>query len=272
MLVHGLSGFDNIGGVVNYFHRIPWNLERSGAKVYTPSVSAFNSSELRGQQLADYLITLPEDKFNLVGHSQGAPTSRVAAALIPHKVASVTSVSGVNRGSKVADVTLGILPPGLSRDVAVSIFDTLGALVNLFSGADNPQDALASAESLSSAGALALNEALDWKGVSSDCSSISENVNIDGYNVKMFSWAGDRRFTNFLDVSDGLLSITGLAFQGEANDGLVGVCSMRLGRVISTSYNLNHVDTANHLFGLRGFTNPVSIYRSHANRLKNKGL
>ena len=96
VLVHGISGFDNIGGLINYFHTVPYNLERSGAKVYVPSVSAFNSSEQRGQQLVDFLAQLPEDKFNLIGHSQGSPTIRVTAALVPEKVASVTSVNGVN--------------------------------------------------------------------------------------------------------------------------------------------------------------------------------
>ena len=40
VLVHGVTGFDTIGGLINYFHTIPWNLERDGAKVYVASVSA----------------------------------------------------------------------------------------------------------------------------------------------------------------------------------------------------------------------------------------
>ena len=36
---------------------------------------------------------------------------------------------------------------------------------------------------------------------------------------------------------------------------------------------MNHVDAINHLFGARSWrTDPVSLYRSHANRLKNRGL
>lgn len=63
-----------------------------------------NSSEQRGQQLANYINGLGHSKVNIMAHSQGAPTSRVTASLIPHKVASVTSINGVNKGSKVADV------------------------------------------------------------------------------------------------------------------------------------------------------------------------
>jgi triacylglycerol lipase len=32
------------------------------------------------------------------------------------------------------------------------------------------------------------------------------------------------------------------------------------------------VDAITHLFGIRGWTEPVSLYRQHANRLKSKGV
>ncbi len=272
VLVHGISGFDSVGGVVDYFHTVPYNLRRSGAKVYVASVSAFNSSEARGQQLANYLMTLPESKFNLIGHSQGAPTTRVAASLVPHKVASVTSVNGANLGSKVADIALGVLPEGVIRSVAVSVANAAGSVINFLSNNQNTQDSLASAVTLSTAGTTALNNALGNKGLSGNCSSINENVNIDGHNVKMFSWSGTYPLTNFFDISDGPLGITALAFGFERNDGLVSECSSKLGNVIYSRYHMNHIDAVNHLFGIRGWTNPVSLYRSHANRLKNRGL
>ena len=272
VLVHGFSGFNNVGGLIGYFHTVPFNLRRSGAKVYVPSVSAFNSSEARGQQLANYLMTLPESKFNLIGHSQGSPTSRVAASLVPNKVASITSVNGVNKGSKVADVLLGTVPSGVGQNLVAGILNAAGSLINFFSGNNNQQDALASAQSLSTQGSTQLNQALGNKGISSNCSSLSENVNIGGNNIKMFSWSGNRSVTNIFDITDGFLGGTSLAFNGEQNDGLVSVCSSKLGNVISTSYQMNHVDAINHLFGARGWTNPVSLYRSHANRLRNKNL
>lgn len=272
VLVHGFSGFDNIGGLIGYFHTVPYNLRRSGATVYVPSVSAFNSSELRGEQLANYLMTLPESKFNLVGHSQGSPTARVAASLVPHKVASITSVNGANKGSKVADVILGLVPGDVGQGLASSILNAGGELINFFSGSSNPQDGLASAMSLSTQSSMALNQALGNKGISRNCRSLSEDVNINGHNIKMFSWSGNRPLTNVFDITDGFLGVTSLAFGFERNDGLVSVCSSKLGRVISTSYRLNHVDAINHLFGARGWTNPVTLYRTQANRLRNKSL
>ncbi len=56
VLVHGVTGFDTIGGLINYFHTIPWNLERDGAKVYVASVSALNDSEQRGASLAQQIV------------------------------------------------------------------------------------------------------------------------------------------------------------------------------------------------------------------------
>jgi len=272
VLVHGISGFDNFGGVIDYFHTIPYNLERSGAKVYTPAVAAFATSEVRGEQLADYLNQLPEAKFNLIGHSQGSPTSRVAAALVPHKVASVTSINGVNTGTAVADIVLELFPDGtIQQDIVASIGDAFGDFINFLSGANFEQDALGSAHTLSTPGTTLLNDALDWKGVSTTCSSGPEDVDISGYNIKMFSFGGNTPFTNFLDASDYFLTATSVAFQGVENDGLTSVCSSKLGNVIGI-FEMNHVDAVNHIFGVRGAVNVVSLYRSHANRLKNKDL
>ncbi|MBW4934607.1 lipase family alpha/beta hydrolase [Marinobacter sp. F4206] len=275
VLVHGVTGFNTIGGLVNYFHTIPWNLERSGAKVYSASVSFVNSSEQRGQQLANYVNGLGHSRVNLMAHSQGAPTSRVTASLIPHKIASITSIDGVNKGSKVADVVRGIIPPGsYVEGGAQAIANALGDLVNALSGSSNPQDGVAALETLTTPGTTALNDALGWKGVNrSSCSGTDENVWINGNRIKYFSWTGRSVWTNILDVSDPFLGITSLAFGSEPNDGLVGVCSTKMGNVIGTHYSMNHVDAINHLFGARSlWTNPVSLYRAQANRLKNRGL
>lgn len=275
VLVHGVTGFNTVGGLINYFHNIPWNLERSGARVYSASVSFVNSSEQRGQQLANYINGLGEAKVNIMAHSQGAPTSRVTGSLIPQKVASITSINGVNKGSKVADVARGILPPGsFVEGGADAIANALGDLVNALSDSDNPQDGIAALETLTTRGTTQLNDALGWQGVNRDaCAGTNEDVWINGNRIKFFSWTGTSVKTNWTDITDPFLSITALAFGNEANDGLVGECSTMMGNVIGTHYDMNHVDAINHLFGARSWrTDPVSLYRSHANRLKNRGL
>lgn len=275
VLVHGVTGFNTIGGLINYFHTIPWNLERSGAKVYSASVSFVNSSEQRGQQLANYINGLGESKVNIMAHSQGAPTSRVTASLIPHKIASITSIDGVNKGSTVADVIRGLLPPGGHVEGGVdAIARAVGDLINALSDADNPQDGVAALETLTTPGTTQLNDALGWKGVNrSSCAGTGEDVWINGNRIKFFSWTGRGVWTNWTDISDPFLGVTSLAFGDEPNDGLVGVCSTMMGTVIGTHYDMNHVDAINHIFGARSlWTNPVSLYRSQANRLKNRGL
>ena len=275
VLVHGVSGFDTVGGLVNYFHTVPWQPERSGATVHTASVSFVNNSWTRGEQLRNYLYTLPGQKFNLIGHSQGAPTSRVTAHLVPQKVASVTSVNGVNKGSKVADVVRGILPPNSSIEGGVSaIAEALGGLINALTGSDNPQDGVAALETLTTPGTNAINEATQWRGVNrGSCAGTRETYTINGNPVRYFSWGGSGQWTSGIDATDPFLATTGLVFGGQKNDGLVSTCSQKLGNVIGTHYHMNHIDAVNHLFGLRSiWTNPVSLYRSHANRLKNRGL
>ena len=68
------------------------------------------------------------------------------------------------------------------------------------------------------------------------------------------------------------LALTGLVF-GEANDGLVSVCSSRLGKTIGT-YGQNHLDEVNQMLGLRDLfaANPVTLFREQAHRLQAQGL
>lgn len=88
-----------------------------------------------------------------------------------------------------------------------------------------------------------------------------------------YSWSGTSPLTNPLDVSDAMMGAGSLAFSGP-NDRLVGRCSSHLGMVIRDNYRMNHLDEVNQFMGLTSLfeTDPVSVYRQHANRLKNAGL
>ena len=275
VLAHGLFGFDNIGPV-EYWYGIPGALRADGAKVYVTQVSAANSTEVRGEQLLtqvkQILAVTGATKVNLIGHSHGGPTARYVASVRPDLVASITSVGGVNRGSKVADVLLGIAPPGsLSNAVIVSITNGLASIINFLSGGSGlTQNSLAAAKSLSTTGAAKFN-VLHGEGVpASACGEGAYQVN----GVSYFSWSGAKPYTNFLDIIDPALALTGLAFGSEKNDGLVASCSSHLGKVIRDDYAMNHLDEVNQTIGLVNIfeTNPITIYRQHANRLKNLGL
>jgi triacylglycerol lipase len=69
------------------------------------------------------------------------------------------------------------------------------------------------------------------------------------------------------------MSVSGLAFKDEDNDGLVSRCSSHLGEVIRDDYPMNHFHSVNQLMGLvpEG-VDPVGLYVEHARRLKQAGL
>ncbi len=275
VLVHGLFGFDNIGPV-EYFYGIPSALRSDGAKVYTVQVSAANSTEVRGEQLLtqvkQILAATGAAKVNLMGHSHGGPTIRYVASVRPDLVASVTSIGGVNKGSAVADVILGVAPPGsLSRAVISSVADGLGTIISVISGGSGyPQKSIEAAKSLSTAGTAAFN-ARHPQGVPvTACGNGAAKVN----GVAYYSWSGGKTYTNVLDIADPALALTGLAFGGAKNDGLVASCATNLGTVIRNDYALNHLDEVNQTVGLSNLfeTSPVTLFRQQANRLKNAGL
>ena len=273
VLVHGLFGFDSALGV-DYFYGVPDALRQGGAKVYVAQVSAANSTEVRGEQLLAQVKTIlaltGAAKVNLVGHSHGGPTARYVAGVAPQLVASVTSVGGVNRGSRVADIVRGVAPAGsVSEAVANGAAKALVGLINLFSGGTGlPQMPTAALDSLTTAGAARFNSRFPQGVPTSGCGSGAELVN----GVRYYSWTGTQPLTNVLDASDGLLGVLSLAF-GEANDGLVSACSSRLGRHLG-DYRQNHLDEVNQMLGLRDWfsTDPVALYRQHANRLQQQGL
>jgi triacylglycerol lipase len=284
LLVHGILGFKNFWGA-DYFYQIPSTLKNDGAKVHVATVSAVGSSELRGEQLIKEMQDLKAiygySKFNLVGHSQGSPTSRYAAAVRPDLVSSVTSVNGVNKGSRVADVVRKVAPAGtVTSAVFAAVANGLaGFLTFVYGTPDLDQNSLNALDSLTTNGLTAFNKKYP-AGVPSACGNGAASYNYvkNGvtHNVKYYSWGGTSVFTNVLDPLDagiGLLS-NAFLFSGEQSDGLVGECSQRLGTVIRSNYKANHLDSINGFFGVVHLfeTNPKSIYRTHANRLQTAGL
>jgi triacylglycerol lipase len=239
-------------------------------------VSAANSTEVRGEQLLtqvkQILAATGAAKVNLIGHSHGGPTTRYVASVRPDLVASVTSIGGVNKGSAVADLILGVAPPGsLTNAVLVSVTNGLATIINFLSGGGGlTQNSLAAAQSLSTAGSAKFNVAHPEGVPTTACGEGAYTAR----GVSYFSWSGATPYTNILDPIDPALALTGLAFAGAKNDGLVASCSTHLGRVIRDDYAMNHLDEVNQTVGLVNLfeTNPVTLFRQHANRLKNLGL
>lgn len=274
VLCHGMAGFDSLFGVVDYFHGIAETLEDGGAEVHVTHVPAFSSSEQRGEallaQIEDIVASSGQPKVNLIGHSHGGFDVRYVAAVRPDLVASITTVGTPHQGAELANFLRdNISEGGVIEGVVGALAGFLGVLEGLLSGDLAQQDPVGGLESLTSAGAAAFNAKYPAGMPSSACAEGAASAN----GVRFYSWSGASSVTNLIDISDPALGASSVVY-GEKNDGLVGRCSSRFGKVIRDDYKMNHLDEVNQLFGFVALfgTSPKTTYRAHANRLKNVGL
>lgn len=294
VLVHGLSGFDS--ALADYFYGVKGALAQVGQNdVYTPQITGYENSEVRGEQLLTYLEELRAvsgvQKFNLIGHSQGGLDARYVASVRPDLVASVTSVGSPHFGSGAAD----LIKDSPLEGITLGIGNAVGAFLAAITGDSSQQsNAMGSLEALNSQDAAIFNSKYPeglrngscqetpyynagswwWPNWVYDYSVNDGDHNVNG--VAYYSWSGTYNpffDSNVLDLADGLLSVTYWTIN-EENDGLVGRCSSHLGQVIRDNYTMNHADEINGMFGLRGLwsANPLQLYKEHARRLKSAGL
>jgi triacylglycerol lipase len=273
VLAHGMGGWTEIVGVYDYFYRIPDELRAGGAKVYLTQVSAFSSSEARGEQLLgqiEYIAAASgKGKVNLIGHSQGGLDVRYVLAARPDLLASVTTVGSPHQGADLADFLMAHLDlDGFSGVVVSTLANSLGILLDLLTGTDNLEDSIAGLEQLASDGAAAFNELYPAGLPARHCGNGAASWN----GVALYSWTGTSVLTNFLDVTDAAMGVASIVAT-EDTDGLVGRCSAHFGTVLRDDYRMNHIDEVNQVAGLVSIfeSNPTTVFRAHANRLKNAG-
>ncbi len=278
VLVHGMMGFNELDlgwfGKQPYWRGIVEALQAGGATVRVVQVSAFNSSEVRGEQLLPQVERILKEtgaqKVHLIGHSHGSQTSRYLAARKPEWVASVTAVAGPTFGSEFGDwVEQEVRDGTWSAALIMGLGRQLGRFVNWASGAELPQDVGGALASLNSAGAADFNRRFPGGVPSEPCGQGAAEVN----GVRYYSWSGVGTFHNWLNPADYTMALTGLAFRKEAGDGLVGRCASHLGQVIRDDLPLNHFHAVNQFAGLVGEgADPIGPYVEHARRLKALGL
>jgi pimeloyl-ACP methyl ester carboxylesterase len=141
VFAHGMAGFDNIlgydywgddygtfvGDPCDAFLEIYCNGDiDAGQKAYVAQVQPFQSSEVRGLDLANdiegFMATAGASRVNLVGHSQGGLDLRKAARVLYERrgytvVSQAISISSPHRGSPVAKYILD-LKPGVTSVIA----------------------------------------------------------------------------------------------------------------------------------------------------------
>lgn len=273
VLVHGMSGFRSILGVLDYWYGIPEALRAGGAEVYVTEAASFESSEARGEevlrQVEEIVAQTGCGKVNLIGHSQGGLDVRYVAAVRPDLVASVTTVGTPHQGADLADFLRAHVRSGsITEDALAALGDSAGTLIGLLSGSVNPQDTVAGLDQLTRAGTADFNARYPAGLPTSACGEGPDAVN----GIRYYSWSGTGVLTA-ADPLDPALGISSQFYTGD-NDGLVGRCSSHFGYVIRDDYFMNHLDEVNQVVGLVSLfeVNPVQVFRVHANRLKRAGL
>lgn len=273
VLAHGMAGFDSLFGVLDYFYGIESTLKAGGAEVYITHVPQFNSSEARGEALlaqVEDISARTGKKVNLIGHSHGGFDVRYVAAVRPDLIASVTTVGSPHKGADLATFLRDHVQGGGFTEGVLSLFaNSLGMLLGLLSGHTSPQDAIAGLDSLSAAGTATFNAKYPAGLPATACGAGAASQG----GIRFYSWTGTHAFTNILDVADLPLKLSSTVYS-EANDGLVGKCSAHFGTVIRDDFDMNHLDEVNQTLGITALfsTNPKTVFRTHANRLKNEGL
>jgi triacylglycerol lipase len=278
LLVHGLFGFERIGHF-ELFHDVKDALKTAGNRVFVPHLSATHKNEIRGEQLLAQIDRVLRgtgaDKVNLIGHSQGALAARYAAALAPHAVASVTSVSGPNHGSELADFLRKALVPGrLPEAVAQNVATLFGNFLSLLSGSVTlPQNALAALNALTTEGVGDFNDKFPQGLPSTWGGHGPEQVN----GVRYYSWSGvlpaDSPAT--LDPTQSICHALSQYFMTETqqNDGFVGRFSSHLGQVIRSDYPLDHLGSLRRTARtVTALPDPIELYVEHAARLRAANL
>lgn len=279
-MVHGFGlGFSRIGNDlagIDQFYQIPSDLARHGASVFVAEVSIVESNAVRGEQalaqLDEALAITGKSKVNLIGHSHGGPTIRYMEIIAPQKIASMTGIAGTFKGSPVADTMLG--NPILSAIGKPIIGGLVANALQLLEG--NSRLSVnydAAMYDLSEEGSAIFNARFPSAAIPSGCNTNGAKITQNG--IYHYSWSGSSKITNLIDPDTLLITVTSALMPKERNhDGLVPICSSNYGQVIRNDYNLNHIDEANQLFGLKGWfaPDPVQIFREHANRLKLQGL
>jgi triacylglycerol lipase len=111
--------------------------------VFTPAVDPFNSSEVRGAQLAariqEILDQTGHAKVNIIGHSQGGLDARVVAHDHPDMVASIITLQTPHGGTPISDIALELVSdPNLSgvldflvQVVGAPLYDQVGNTTSL---------------------------------------------------------------------------------------------------------------------------------------------
>jgi len=198
LLVHGV--FFRDFKHLNYWGRIPGELEKNGATAYYGNHQSADSVEGSGREIAQRIRQITEEtgckKVNIIAHSKGGLDCRHALSdpEIAERVASLTTINTPHRGCLFADYLLEKVPKDIQQKTADAYNRTLRAL------GDEKPDFMAAVRDLTAAACKERNEYIKdaegvyYQSVGSKCNrAISGRfpLNFTYYLVKYFGGEND---------------------------------------------------------------------------------
>jgi pimeloyl-ACP methyl ester carboxylesterase len=258
VLVHGWTGFENIGPLT-YFFGVRQDLEPLGYPVAVAVLDPYNSVDIRGEQLVDFvattLTTTRSRKVNLFGHSQGGIDSRYVASAAGggygDRIGAVITLGTPHYGTPFTDIALGLIP-GPAEQVLVFLLNFLGAAQSQRSNVE--------------ASLYTLSETY--------MQGEFNPVHVDDPRVKYYSWTGETCVGSIgcQDAVDPLLvfSYDTIWLAAGPNDGLVPTSSAVWGEYLGL-VPADHIDEIGQIGGL---TDPdydhVGFFRENARMLRDE--
>jgi len=224
LMIHGCGFKDKVLGI-NYWGRIPKQMEENGVNVYYGGTDAWGSIEGNALKIKEEIENIVKknnvEKFNIITHSRGGLEARylISSLKLSSMVASLTTISTPHRGVKAMNITLNI-PNGLYKFISFFVnlwFKILG---------DKNPDFYKSSRQLSE------QECAEFNKINID----DKSVYYQSYASKMKYFFSDLLFlflNPFLKITDG------------ENDGLCPVESAKWGNfkgVITTEgkFGISH--------------------------------
>ncbi|NRB40279.1 MAG: hypothetical protein HRU20_17730 [Pseudomonadales bacterium] len=293
VLVHGLYGFKDIFGV-EYFFRVAEALELGGARVHTVNLAKVNTNQYRGEQLITFLENLQAihggdgdydySEFHVIGHSHGGPTVRYVLNAKPDLLFSATTIGSPNVYG-TSEPVVEAMNDFWTGAIVQLMFNMLGEVIDLVEGNEQAHFAMGAFQSTSESGVADFNiihhqglptDYVSGQDYNCDSSTAATSYTSGPDTVYLYSWSGIAHKTDPLDPIDLFIEAAGKEIEknntGERiySDGFIEKCATHFGNVIRDDYLYNHLDEINNMLDLRNYeeTNPLIVFRQHANRLK----
>ena len=197
----------------------------------------------------------------VIGHSQGGLDARVAAHLRPGRVASVTTFATPHRGTRVADVALGLDSDPNGQALVDALVQFVGA--PLYDEVGNATSLSKSLQQLSTQAMVDFNATYpDQPGVPYRSFTGRSKYRLGGDDCETaLAPPFVTKYTTSIDPLEPLLTVPGLILDGISlspppHDGLVPVSSARWGQFLGC-VPADHFDEIGQLFADKpGLFNP----------------